>query len=146
MTYRSLRLPAAPDDVEPALLATSRHTVENALALYCSAMDRRDAPAAARLLANADLFFKDFPRRHGHDSIQRFYADVFATVSAGTAHVVSNVQVGVDDSNVYYSCLYQRLSLVDSETPRLLGVGCYSGRFGRVSSISWWLEHHVTRL
>lgn len=126
--------------------ATGRHVVENALALYCSAMDTGDAIAAARLLADAYLFFKDQPPRQGYDSILSFYLSVFAAGTGRTAHLFTNVRVDTDETTVIYSCLYQRAHLNGSAPPDLLAIGRYSGRFARDSDGARWLEHRVMAL
>lgn len=123
-----------------------RHVVENALAQYCSAMDSQDAASAGRLLANADLFFKDQPRRRGREDIEAFYKSVFGSVAGGTAHLVSNVRVGVENGTIFYSCLYQRALLDATGAPTLSGIGSYAGRFTRLDGTVSWLEHHVTAL
>ncbi|WP_431236009.1 nuclear transport factor 2 family protein (plasmid) [Mycolicibacterium psychrotolerans] len=120
-----------------------RHIAAEALARYCSAMDRRDARAAASLLANADLYFKDLPRNRGRKDIEEFYADLFSASTGDTAHLINNLVVTVDAARIGYTCRYQRVNLVDTAGPTISAIGCYTGYFVRVGPESIWREHHV---
>nr|WP_296768935.1 nuclear transport factor 2 family protein [Rhodococcus sp. (in: high G+C Gram-positive bacteria)] len=127
------------------MAATRRHVVEDSLARYCAAMDDRDGVAAAVLLAEADLFFKDQLPMHGRAEIERFYAATFAVSTGRTAHLVSNVFVTATESSMSYSALYQRFSL-DSSVPELLAIGRYSGTFSQFADSTVWIEHRVAGL
>ncbi|MGU3432573.1 nuclear transport factor 2 family protein [Actinomycetes bacterium M1A6_2h] len=127
-----------------ALIA--RDATENILARYCAAMDARDAGRAALLLADADLYFKSRAHRRGRNDIEAFYTDLFGTSTDRTAHMISNLEVGIDDGTAFYSCLYQRVLVDDAGSPTLSGIGRYTGRLAAVGTPIRWLEHRVVTL
>jgi hypothetical protein len=122
--------------------AADRHLISNALARYAAAMDGQDPVAAGRLLAQAQLHFKDHPVRSGQEEITGFYAAVFPNPSR-TRHLVSNVIVTDEEACVSYEALYQRWSVTDPTAPRCEAIGRYTGRFTRSSSGLIWTEHRV---
>lgn len=99
--------PVPPPAAGALPAAADRHLIENALALYCRAMDEHNAPAAGLLLADARLHFKDQPMRAGADAIAGFYAAAFRN-PAPTRHIISNLLVQADGPGIAYQARYQR--------------------------------------
>ncbi|WP_426997966.1 nuclear transport factor 2 family protein [Pseudarthrobacter sp. N5] len=121
--------------------AEHRHLIENALALYCRAMDEHHAPAAALLLADARLHFKDQPVRAGAQAIADFYAAAFQN-PAPTRHLISNIHVQADGLQINYLARYQRWSLAGTQ-PACETIGDYQGLFTSASGRWVWSEHRV---
>lgn len=124
--------------------AELRHLVANELARYCAAMDSGDAEGAGLLLAGADLYFKDHPRRRGRSQIADFYRAMFDLEVPDTAHLLANLRVDINaQGRVAYTCRYQRWFAV--EPPTCAAIGTYRGIFGisNESDDVHWLEHHV---
>jgi len=121
--------------------ATHRHLIENALALYCSAMDDQDAPAAGQLLACARLHFKEQPTLTGADTIVALYAAAFRN-RAPTRHLISNLLIQPEGQDIAYRATYQRWSLA-GPTPVCEAIGEYRGLFTAARDRWVWSEHRI---
>ncbi|MDQ1060819.1 hypothetical protein QFZ23_004784 [Arthrobacter globiformis] len=121
--------------------AEHRHLIENALALYCLAMDEHDATAAGHLLTDAQLHFKDQPLQTGADAIAGFYAGAF-TNPAPTRHLITNLLTQTDGPDITYRATYQRWSLAGTH-PACQAIGEYRGRFTPTPERLKWTEHRI---
>jgi SnoaL-like domain len=132
-------VPPPAEGVLPA--AELRHRIENTLSLYCRAMDEHDASAAALMLADARLHFKDQSVRAGADAIAGFYAAAFRN-PAPTRHLISNLLVQADGPDITYQASYQRWSLAGAQ-PVCEAIGEYRGQFTSAYGHLVWSEHRV---
>ncbi|MFB9651656.1 nuclear transport factor 2 family protein [Pseudarthrobacter oxydans] len=132
----------APCSASSILLAAElRHLIENALALYCLAMDEHDAAAAGQLLTDAQLHFKGQPAKTGVDTISGFYAEAFQD-AAPTRHLIGNLLTQVDGQDITYRATYQRWSLAENH-PFCQAIGEYRGRFTPTPGRLKWTEHRI---
>jgi hypothetical protein len=135
-----VKSPLAPAaDILPA--AGHRHLIQNALALYCRAMDEHDAAAAGQLLCDARLHFKNQPVVVGADAIVALYAAGFRNPTP-TRHLISNLLVQPKDQTITYQATYQRWSLA-GPAPVCEVIGEYRGLFTTDRDRWAWTEHRI---